>query len=176
MFPPHDQVFAALHHTSLAETKVVILGQDPYHNYGQAHGLAFSVPPGQAIPPSLRNIHKELADDLGHDIPDHGSLLGWAQQGVLLLNATLTVRAHQAGSHQKHGWESFTNTVIETVSAAKDRVVFILWGASARSKKSLIDLGRHEVIESAHPSLLSCLLYTSPSPRDATLSRMPSSA
>ena len=127
----------------------------PYHGDGQAHGLSFSVKEGIAIPPSLRNIYKELKSDLGIDIPNHGNLGAWALQGVLLLNATLTVRAHQAGSHQGKGWETFTDQVIQQVNQKKEKTVFILWGAFARKKKDLIDLNQHHVIESSHPSPLS---------------------
>ncbi len=155
VFPPPDEVFAALHQTPYASVKVLILGQDPYHGPGQAHGLCFSVRPGVAVPPSLRNIHAELASDLGIDPPNHGCLDAWTHQGVLLLNTSLTVRAHQAASHQRKGWETFTDEVIRAVDAKEDRVVFILWGAAARKKKALIDLSRHAVIESAHPSPLS---------------------
>lgn len=155
VYPPHDEVFAALHLTPLAEVKVLILGQDPYHGPGQAHGLCFSVRPRVPIPPSLRNIHKELHDDLGVTIPRHGNLEAWARAGVLLLNTTLTVRAHQAASHQGHGWETFTDEVIRVVAAKQDRVVFVLWGAAARRKRSFIDSSRHAVIESPHPSPLS---------------------
>jgi uracil-DNA glycosylase len=152
VYPPHDEVFAALHLTPYADTKVLILGQDPYHGPKQAHGLCFSVRPGVRVPPSLQNIHKELHDDLGLPIPDHGNLEAWARQGVLLLNATLTVRAGQAGSHQNRGWETFTDEVIRVVSAKEDPVVFILWGNFARRKKALVDTVRHAVIESPHPS------------------------
>ena len=155
VYPPHDEVFAALHLTPYAEVKVLILGQDPYHGPGQAHGLCFSVRPGVSKPPSLANIEKELADDLGVAVPDHGSLEAWARQGVLLLNATLTVRARTAGSHQKKGWERFTDEVISVVNAKPERVVFILWGSYARKKKAQIDTSRHTVIESPHPSPLS---------------------
>jgi uracil-DNA glycosylase len=155
VYPPPDDVFAALHLTPYADTRVVILGQDPYHGPQQAHGLCFSVRPGVRIPPSLVNIHKELHDDLGLPIPDHGNLEAWARHGVLLLNATLTVRAGQAASHQKRGWETFTDHVIEVVNDKHDPVVFMLWGNSARRKRSLIDTTRHVVIESAHPSPLS---------------------
>ncbi len=155
VYPAADKVFAALHLTPYSQVKVLILGQDPYHGPGQAHGLCFSVPPGVTPPPSLRNIFAELRADVGCEPPDHGSLESWAAQGVLLLNATLTVRAHQAASHQGKGWERFTDAVIEAVAAKEDRVVFILWGAYARKKKRLIDLDRHTVIESAHPSPLS---------------------
>jgi uracil-DNA glycosylase len=155
VYPPPDDVFAALHLTPYADTRVVILGQDPYHGPRQAHGLCFSVRPGVRIPPSLANIHKELHDDLGLPIPDHGSLEAWARHGVLLLNATLTVRAGEAASHQKHGWETFTDHIIEVVDDKPEPVVFLLWGNSARRKRSLIDTTRHIVIESAHPSPLS---------------------
>ncbi len=155
VYPPEPEVFAALHLTPLAQVKVVILGQDPYHGPGQAHGLCFSVRPGTALPPSLRNIHRELYDDLGIEAPRSGDLTAWAHQGVLLLNTTLTVRGGQAGSHQGKGWERFTDEVIRTVSAKADTVVFVLWGAHARKKKALIDHSRHAVVESAHPSPLS---------------------
>jgi uracil-DNA glycosylase len=155
VYPPADDVFAALHLTSYADTRVVILGQDPYHGPGQAHGLCFSVRRGVAVPPSLRNIHQELHDDLGLPVPDHGNLEAWARQGVLLLNTTLTVRAGQAASHQGKGWETFTDRLLEEVNAKVDRVVFILWGGAARAKRARLDLSRHVVIESAHPSPLS---------------------
>jgi uracil-DNA glycosylase len=155
VYPPADDVFAALHRTPYADVKAVILGQDPYHGPGQAHGLCFSVRPGIPLPPSLRNIFRELESDLGVPPPNHGCLDAWADQGVLLLNTTLTVRAHAAASHQKHGWETFTDEVIRAVDAKPERVVFILWGAAARRKKELIDRARHVVIESAHPSPLS---------------------
>jgi uracil-DNA glycosylase len=155
VYPPHDQVFAALHLTSFASLRVVILGQDPYHGPGQAHGLAFSVRPGVPVPPSLANIFKELEADLGTPIPSHGSLTSWAEQGVLLLNATLTVRGGAAGSHQKRGWERFTDEVLRVVNDKTETVVFLLWGSMARSKKPLIDVDRHVVIESPHPSPLS---------------------
>ncbi len=155
VYPPEHEVFAALHLTSYADTRVVILGQDPYHGPRQAHGLCFSVQPNVAIPPSLANIYKELHTDLRIVPPRHGNLESWAQQGVLLLNATLTVRAGQAASHSGHGWETFTDEVLRTVNAKPQCVVFLLWGSYARKKKSLIDLTRHVVIESAHPSPLS---------------------
>ena len=135
VYPPHEEVFAALHLTPYADTRVLILGQDPYHGPRQAHGLCFSVRRGVAIPPSLANIHQELHDDLGIAVPDHGNLEAWAGQGVLLLNTTLTVRAGQAASHQGRGWETFTDEVIRAVAAKQDRVVFILWGSHARRKR-----------------------------------------
>ena len=155
VYPPHPDVFAALHLTPYADTRVLILGQDPYHGSGQAHGLCFSVPAGVTIPPSLANIHRELADDVGVNAPGHGSLEAWARQGVLLLNATLTVRAGQAGSHQGKGWETFTDEVIAAVNAKPEHVVFVLWGSYARKKRALIDAARHTIIESPHPSPLS---------------------
>ena len=155
VFPPAADVFAALHLTTYADTRVVILGQDPYHGPKQAHGLCFSVRPGVAIPPSLANVYKELRTDLDITVPRHGNLEAWARQGVLLLNTTLTVRAGQAASHQGHGWEIFTDQVLRAVNDKQHRVVFLLWGAAARRKKSLIDVSRHVVLESAHPSPLS---------------------
>jgi len=155
VYPPAPDVFAALHLTPFADTRVCILGQDPYHGPRQAHGLCFSVRREVPIPPSLVNIHRELHDDLGVDPPGHGNLEAWARQGVLLLNTTLTVRAGQAGSHQGHGWETFTDQVIRAVAATPERVVFVLWGSHARRKKTLIDTSVHAVVESAHPSPLS---------------------
>ena len=155
VYPPSDEVFSALYLTPFADVKVLILGQDPYHGPRQAHGLCFSVRPGVERPPSLVNIFKELHDDLGLRPPNHGCLEGWAQQGVLLLNAVLTVRANNANSHQGKGWEQFTDEIIRTVNDKTDTVVFILWGAYARKKRALIDTARHVVIESAHPSPLS---------------------
>jgi uracil-DNA glycosylase len=155
VYPPHQDVFAAIHLTSYADTRVMILGQDPYHGPGQAHGLCFSVRRGVAVPPSLVNIHKELQSDLGVPPVRHGNLEHWATSGVLLLNTTLTVRAGQAASHQGKGWETFTDQVIRVVNDKVDPVVFILWGASARKKRSLIDTSRHAIVESAHPSPLS---------------------
>ena len=155
VYPPDGDVFAALHLTPLSEVKVLILGQDPYHGPGQAHGLCFSVRPGVPPPPSLVNIFTELHSDLGIEAPSGGDLTPWARQGVLLLNATLTVRAHQAASHQGKGWETFTDQVIRAVNDKDERVVFVLWGASARRKKDLVDTSRHTIIESPHPSPLS---------------------
>lgn len=155
VYPATGDVFAALHLTPLAQVKVVILGQDPYHGPRQAHGLCFSVPEGVPLPPSLRNVYRELNDDLGLPIPRSGDLTPWARRGVLLLNTTLTVRAGAAASHQGHGWEVFTDQVIRAVSAKPETVVFILWGAHARKKRALVDRSRHVVIESAHPSPLS---------------------
>jgi uracil-DNA glycosylase len=155
VYPRQQDVFAALHLTPLRGTKVVILGQDPYHGPGQAHGLAFSVQPGVPAPPSLRNIFKELRADLGIEPPRDGCLEPWARQGVLLLNTTLTVRGGAAASHQGRGWETFTDEVIRAVGAKPERVVFVLWGAAARRKRSLVDQNRHVLLESAHPSPLS---------------------
>lgn len=155
VFPPGNRIFAAFDHTPFSKVKVVILGQDPYHNDGQAHGLCFSVPDGIAIPPSLVNIYKELNTDLGIPIPSSGNLEKWANQGVLLLNATLTVRAYQAGSHQKRGWENFTDEVIRQLSSRHTGLVFILWGSYAQAKESMIDTSKHFVLKAVHPSPLS---------------------
>lgn len=156
VFPPSELVFNAFALTPFDETKVVILGQDPYHNVGQAHGLSFSVPKGIVPPPSLKNIYKELEQDIeGFVIPRSGDLTSWASQGVLLLNATLTVRAHQAASHQKQGWESFTDNIIKQISQRLQNVVFLLWGSYAAKKEILIDTKKHLVLKSVHPSPLS---------------------
>ena len=155
VYPKADEIFTAFHLTPLEKVKVVILGQDPYHNEGQAHGLCFSVKPQVAIPPSLENIYKELHDDLGCYIPNNGYLKSWADQGVLLLNTSLTVIASKANSHQKIGWEIFTDRVIQVLNQREDPVIFILWGGNARSKKKYIDTSRHYIIESVHPSPLS---------------------
>jgi uracil-DNA glycosylase len=155
VYPDMYDIFNALHLTSFADTKVVIIGQDPYHNKGQAHGLCFSVKPDVEVPPSLQNIYKELHDDLGCAIPNHGYLVKWAQQGVLLLNAVLTVRAHRAGSHRPLGWEQFTDHIIALLNERTDPVVFILWGSFAQSKEPLITNPIHHIIKSAHPSPLS---------------------
>jgi len=152
IYPPGNLIFNSFHHTPFHRVKAVILGQDPYHGKGQAHGLCFSVPPGIPQPPSLVNIFKELQADLDIPIPAHGSLESWADQGVLLLNATLTVRAGQAGSHQNRGWETFTNKVIETISEHKRHIVFLLWGRFAQAKESLVDTQKHLVLKAAHPS------------------------
>lgn len=154
-FPPGTEIFAALDHSSFDDTKVVILGQDPYHGPGQANGLCFSVRDGIQFPPSLINIFREIENDLGKPLPETGNLQRWADQGVLLLNATLTVRAHQAGSHQNKGWETFTDRVIETISRDKEKVVFMLWGGYAKKKAKLIDSSKHLILTSGHPSPLS---------------------
>lgn len=155
VYPPGKLIFNAFDLCPFDNVKVVLIGQDPYHEPGQAHGLCFSVNNGVAFPPSLNNIFKEIHDDTGHPIPESGDLTRWATQGVLLLNATLTVRAHQAGSHQRKGWEQFTDAVISTISREKDNVVFILWGSFAQSKSALIDQSKHYILRSAHPSPLS---------------------
>jgi len=155
VFPPKEDVFSAFNMTGFREVKVVILGQDPYHDVGQAHGLCFSVNKGIKIPPSLRNIYKELNSDLNCRIPSHGNLEKWAKQGVLMINAVLTVRAHEAASHSKIGWTLFTDQVITMLNERKDPLIFLLWGNYARTKKKLITNTRHIIIESAHPSPLS---------------------
>lgn len=155
IYPDMFDIFNALHFTSYADTKVVILGQDPYHEPGQAHGLSFSVLPGVPPPPSLINIFKELQTDLGCKIPNNGCLKSWAEQGVLLLNTVLTVRAHLANSHKGHGWETFTDKIISVLNDREKPLAFILWGRPAREKKSMITNPEHYIIESAHPSPLS---------------------
>ncbi len=155
VYPPGSQLFAAFDACPWDKVKVVILGQDPYHGPGQAHGLSFSVNDGVPIPPSLANIYKELRSDLGMQTPASGNLMRWASQGVLLLNATLTVRAGQAASHQKQGWEDFTDAVIRTIATQKQQIVFMLWGNYARRKATMIDEDLHLVLQSAHPSPLS---------------------
>ncbi|PID89608.1 MAG: uracil-DNA glycosylase [Bacteroidia bacterium] len=152
IFPPHDMIFNAFNTTAIKDVKVVIVGQDPYHGKNQANGLAFSVSKGMKIPPSLRNIYKELRADLGYAIPEHGDLTSWAKQGVLLMNATLTVRQKKAGSHQNKGWEKFTDAVIQKISSEKPFLVFLLWGNFAQSKKILIDERKHCVLTASHPS------------------------
>ena len=154
-FPPGNLIFNAFEHCHFEDLKVVIIGQDPYHNYNQANGLCFSVNDGVAHPPSLINIFKEIEQDLGIPYPESGNLERWADQGVFLLNATLTVRAHDPGSHQKKGWEIFTDEVIKTISEQKDNVVFLLWGGFAKKKAKLIDAKKHHIISSGHPSPLS---------------------
>jgi uracil-DNA glycosylase len=155
IYPPGAQMFVALDATPFDTVKVVILGQDPYHGPGQAHGLSFSVPPGVPVPPSLRNIFAEIERDLGIAAPDHGCLLPWARQGVLLLNAVLSVQAGQAGSHQGKGWEGFTDHIVETLSRECEGLVFMLWGSYAQAKGSIIDNRRHCVLRAPHPSPLS---------------------
>lgn len=155
IFPGMYEIFNALKYTSYKDTKVIILGQDPYHNNGQAHGLAFSVKKGIKTPPSLLNIYKELNEEMGLYIPNNGYLVKWARQGVLLLNTALTVRAHQANSHKGMGWEIFTDNIIKKLSDREEAVIFVLWGANARSKKKLIDRSRHYILEAPHPSPLS---------------------
>lgn len=152
VYPPGKLIFNAFNHCSFEEVKVVIIGQDPYHNPGQANGLAFSVAEGVRKPPSLQNVYKEVSDELDKPMPDSGNLERWADQGVLLLNATLTVRANAPGSHQKKGWERFTDEVIQLVSEEKEHIVFLLWGAYAQKKGSIIDETKHMVLKSAHPS------------------------
>ena len=154
IFPPGSQIFAAFDHTPFDAVKVVVIGQDPYHGPGQANGLCFSVSPGIRKPPSLQNIFKELHTDLDLPIPDSGDLTRWADQGVLLLNATLTVEAHKAGSHQKKGWEPFTDEVIRTLSREKEGLIFLLWGGFAKRKAALIDADKHHILTAAHPSPL----------------------
>ncbi len=155
VFPPARDVFRALEVTPFADVRVLLLGQDPYHDDGQAHGLCFSVKPPTRPPPSLKNIFKELQTDLGCTPPEHGDLTAWARQGVLLLNAVLTVEAHRANSHKGKGWETFTDAVIASLNARETPLVFCLWGAYARKKAKLVDTSRHTVIEGAHPSPLS---------------------
>jgi uracil-DNA glycosylase len=155
VFPPEEDVYNALELTSYKQVKVLILGQDPYHDDQQAHGLCFSVQSGIKPPPSLKNIFRELRDDVGFRIPNNGYLVPWAKQGILLLNAVLTVRAHQANSHKGKGWEVFTDAIIEKVAAKKDPVIFVLWGSYAQKKNQLVDTARHIIISSAHPSPLS---------------------
>lgn len=155
VFPPSDDIFNAFHLTPLHEVKVVILGQDPYHNNGQAHGLCFSVKPDVEIPPSLVNIYKELHDDLGCYIPNNGYLVKWAKQGVLMLNTVLTVRAHQANSHRGIGWEEFTDAAIRILNEQDRPIVFILWGSPAQKKKAMLNNPKHLILEAPHPSPLS---------------------
>jgi len=167
VFPPEDEVFAALDATPYEDVKVVLIGQDPYHDDGQAHGMCFSVRPGVRIPPSLRNMYKELESDLGVAPVKHGYLKAWADQGVLLLNTVLTVRAHEPASHKDRGWEKFTDAVIKDVSAREKPVVFVLWGAHAKKKAKLIDASRHAIVQGAHPSPLSAKLFFGSKPFSA---------
>jgi uracil-DNA glycosylase len=155
IFPDSEEIFSAFTHTPLTSVKVVIIGQDPYHGEGQAHGLCFSVKPGVGIPPSLRNIFREVHADLGVPAPDHGHLTAWAEQGVLLLNSVLSVESGRAGSHQGQGWERFTDTVIEVINRECEGVVFMLWGNYAQRKGAIIDTDRHCVLQAPHPSPLS---------------------
>ena len=155
VYPPGNQIFRAFDLSPFDTTKVIILGQDPYHEPGQAHGLCFSVDKGVPFPPSLQNIYKEIRDDIGTVVSSQGDLSDWAKQGVLLLNATLTVRAHQAGSHQNKGWERFTDAVIHRLAEQREHLVFILWGAYAQRKGAFIDKNKHLVLQSPHPSPLS---------------------
>ena len=155
VFPPREEVFAALDATPFDQVKVLILGQDPYHGEGQGHGLCFSVRPGVRVPPSLRNIYKEINDDLGHPVPDNGYLMPWARQGVLLLNAVLTVREGEANSHKGKGWEKFTDAAVQAANERDEPVVFVLWCAYAQKKGKHIDESKHAVIKSGHPSPLS---------------------
>lgn len=155
IYPPGGQIFNAFNHTAFDQVRVVIIGQDPYHGPGQAHGLCFSVPEGIKPPPSLVNIYKELNSDLGISIPKSGDLTAWADQGVLLLNATLTVQAANAGSHQNKGWETFTDTAIQTLNDQREGIAFVLWGSYAQKKGAIIDTNKHYVIKSPHPSPLS---------------------
>ena len=154
IYPPGSLIFNAFNTTPFPEVKVVILGQDPYHNPGEAMGLCFSVPKGVRVPPSLKNIYKELESDVGATIPNHGDLTSWAQQGVFLLNAMLTVERNRPGSHQKIGWQDFTDAVIRKLSDGREHLVFMLWGGFARKKKELIDGSKHLILEAAHPSPL----------------------
>lgn len=155
IYPPANQWFAALNTTPFEKVRVVILGQDPYHGVDQAHGLCFSVTPGIKVPPSLANIYKEIKSDLGIDQPNHGCLISWAQQGVLMLNATLTVEDGNAGAHQGKGWEQFTDQIIKAVNQQREGVVFMLWGSYAQKKSTIIDSSRHLILKSVHPSPLS---------------------
>ncbi|MYS84232.1 uracil-DNA glycosylase [Streptomyces sp. SID5474] len=175
IFPPEDEVFAALEATPYDDVRVFIVGQDPYHDDNQAHGMCFSVRPEVKIPPSLRNIYKEMHADIGLPIPDNGYLMPWAQQGVLLMNTVLTVRAHEAASHKGRGWEKFTDAVIKAVSDRDKPVVFVLWGGHAKKKAALIDTAKHTIVQGAHPSPLSAKLFHGSKPFsqiDAALAAM----
>lgn len=167
VFPPENEVFSAFETTPFHDVKVVLLGQDPYHDDGQAHGMCFSVKPGIKPPPSLQNMFKELKDDLGCKIPNNGYLVPWAKQGMLMINAVLTVVAHTPASHANKGWETFTDAVIKAVSNRADPAVFLLWGGYAKKKAKLIDAKRHKVIQGAHPSPLSAKLFFGSKPFSA---------
>jgi len=160
IYPPGPQIFNAFDSCPIDKVKVVIIGQDPYHGPGQAMGLSFSVPRGIRVPASLKNVYKELATDVGFSIPDHGDLTAWADQGVFLLNAMLTVEKSKAGSHQKIGWQEFTDKVIQTLSKEREGLIFMLWGNFAKNKKSLIDQSKHHILEAAHPSPLARNAYS----------------
>ncbi len=155
VYPPSDDIFNAFHYAAFSDVKVVMVGQDPYHEPGQAHGLCFSVKPPTDVPPSLKNIYKELHDDVGFEIPAHGDLTAWARQGVLMLNTVLTVRAHQANSHAGHGWEQFTDAALSALNKKESPVVFLLWGSPAQKKASLITNPNHLILTAPHPSPLS---------------------
>ncbi|MFI6978025.1 uracil-DNA glycosylase [Embleya sp. NPDC050154] len=159
IFPPDEEVFAALEATPYEDVRVFVVGQDPYHDDNQAHGMCFSVRPEVRIPPSLRNIYKEMHADIGLPIPDNGYLMPWARQGVLLMNTVLTVRAHEAASHKGRGWEKFTDAVIKAVNDRDEPVVFVLWGGHAKKKAALIDTAKHTIVQGAHPSPLSAKLF-----------------
>jgi uracil-DNA glycosylase len=167
VYPPAEDVYNAFRYTPYDEVKVLLLGQDPYHDVGQAHGLCFSVKPPVKPPPSLVNMFKELKADLGCKVPNHGSLEGWAKQGVMLLNAVLTVRAHEPASHANQGWETFTDAVIKALSAREKPLVFALWGGYAQKKEKLIDATRHKVLKTAHPSPLSAKKFLGSKPFSA---------
>jgi uracil-DNA glycosylase len=168
VFPPENEVFSALAATAFEDVKVVVIGQDPYHDDGQAHGMCFSVRPGVRIPPSLRNMYKEMETDLGIPPVKHGYLQAWADQGVLLLNTVLTVRAHEAASHKDRGWEKFTDAIIRAVNEREQPVVFVLWGAHAKKKLKLINTDKHCFVVGAHPSPLSAKLFFGSRPFSAT--------
>lgn len=167
VYPPAEDVFNALTATPFADVRIVLLGQDPYHGAGQAHGLCFSVRPGVKLPPSLRNVYKELEADLGIAPPKHGCLTAWAQRGMLMLNTVMTVREAEPNSHAKHGWEKFTDSVITAVNNREQPAVFLLWGKPAQAKAKLVDTGRHRVVATAHPSPLSAKLFLGSRPFSA---------
>jgi uracil-DNA glycosylase len=167
VFPPENEVFSALEHTPYDHVNVLLLGQDPYHDDNQAHGLCFSVKPGIKTPPSLANMYKELRDDLGCKIPNNGYLVPWAKQGMLMINAVLTVQAHTPNSHKDQGWEQFTDAIIKKVNEKSDPVVFVLWGGYAKKKAKLIDAKKHVILENAHPSPLSAKLFMGSKPFSA---------